>query len=145
MIELEKYARKAADVLGHEGLGRLCMYAFNDGSYRCPLLWHTAKGKDTATGAIFLQDWYAYNRNPTNPEEDTTDFKKEREYVAMVQKEAGHNDRTLDPLFRSQTWQKRFEDGWVATNAIWGLRPPGRTSVTSGKLVILLQGRFGLC
>jgi hypothetical protein len=120
MIELDTYAKKAAEVLGEESLGKLRMYPFGDGSYRCPLLWHTAKDLDTAAGVIFLQDWY--------PDAgDTRDFEKQIEYVAkVVGSTAGPQiDPSLDPLFRSKTWQKRFNDGWVATNAIWGLRPSG--------------------
>jgi hypothetical protein len=131
MIDLDRYAARAAQVLGEEGLGTLRMWAFDDGSYRCPLLWHTAEGRDTATGVIFLQDWYPFA-------DDTQNFQEQIEHVAT---HAGLNltpdefallvaepqtDPTLDPVFRSPTWHRRFQDGWVATNALWGLRPPGK-------------------
>lgn len=103
------------------------MWAFKDGSYRCPLLWHTAKSKGCAPGIIFLRDWHPYS-------EETRIFDTQVVYVATVQernlatvqeRNAREYDATLDPLFGSKKWQKRFKDGWVATNVVWGLRPPG--------------------
>jgi hypothetical protein len=35
-MQLDKYEQKAADVLGYKGLKDLKMWAFDDGSYRCP-------------------------------------------------------------------------------------------------------------
>jgi hypothetical protein len=125
--QLYKYAQKAAEVLGEKHLGKLHMWAFADDSYRCPLLWHTAKSKDCAPGIIFLQDWHPYS-------EETRIFDTQVVYVATVQernlatvleRNPGEYDATLDPLFGSKKWQKRFKDGWVATNAVWELRPPG--------------------
>jgi len=81
VIELDKYGQKAADVLGCKGLKNLHMWTFSDGSYRCPLLWHTVMGRDASVGVIFLQDWYAYNKDrkkqdPKKPEVSSDKYKR---------------------------------------------------------------------
>lgn len=77
--------------------------------------------------AEFLQDWHPYS-------EATRIFDTQVAHVATVQeRRAGEYDATLDTVFRSKKWQRRFKDGWVATNAVWGLRPPGKKGGYLGK------------
>jgi hypothetical protein len=135
VIQLDKYAQKAVDALGDKGLKNLHMWAFADGSYRCPLLWHTAMGSDVAAGVIFLQDWH-----PSSEATRIFDIQvahvatvQERNLATVQERNAGEYDATSDPLFGSEKWQKRFNDGWVATNAVWGLRPPGKKGGFLGK------------
>lgn len=63
---------------------------------------------------MILQDWW-------NEPEKLNDAVH---YITKVTN--GLYDATLTPLFGSRSWFSAFtdrEEGWLATNAVWGLRP----------------------
>jgi hypothetical protein len=78
--------------------------------FACPLLNWTLPSKTGVRGILILQDWW-----------NTSAI----QYITQVAN--GLYDPTLTPLFGSgSSWLSAFIDkeGWLATNAVWGLRPP---------------------
>ena len=122
ILDLEYYEAEAARLLPDvsEGPKNVRMTAFDvtppGKGFACPLLHWTLplKTAESVTGILVLQDWW-------NEPEKLSDAVH---YITKVTN--GLHDETLTPLFGSRSWFNAFmdrEEGWLATNAVWGLRP----------------------
>jgi hypothetical protein len=121
-LDLESYEIEASRLLPgvSESPKNVRMTAFDvplpRKGFACPLLNWTLPCKTGASvrGILILQDWW------NEPEE----LNHAVHYITKVTH--GLYDATLTPLFGSRSWFNAFMDregGWLATNAVWGLRP----------------------
>jgi hypothetical protein len=124
LLDLESFEAEATRLLPSvsEGPKNVRMAAFDvlppRKGFACPLLNWTlpCKTGESVRGIVILQDWW-------NEAENLNDAVH---YITKVTN--GLYDPTLTPLFGSRSWFSAFvdrEDGWLATNAVWGLRPLG--------------------
>lgn len=122
ILDLEYYEAEATRLLTDvsEGPKNVRMTAFGvtppGKGFACPLLrWILpCKTGNSVSGILILQDWW-------NESEYLNDA---IHYITKVTN--GLYDATLTPLFGSRSWFRAFmdrEEGWLATNAVWGLRP----------------------
>jgi hypothetical protein len=115
LIDLGYYEEKAAELLPNVKMTPFVVPP-SGMCFTCPLLNWTLPIKTGASvkGILILQDWW------NAPET----LKSAVHYVTNVTN--GLYDPTLTPLFGSKSWFEAFtdrEEGWLATNAVWGLRP----------------------
>jgi hypothetical protein len=122
ILDLEYYEAEAARLLPDvsEGPTNVRMTAFDvpppGKGFACPVLHWTLplKTGESVKGILILQDWW-------NEPEKLSDAVH---HITKVTN--GLHDETLTPLFGSRSWFNAFmdrEEGWLATNAVWGLRP----------------------
>ena len=91
------------------------MRAFRCNTFGCPLLHRTLAGKRSVRGIVIPQDW--------GNELETLD--EAINYLIGIQN-GEPSDDTSRPLFAPESpWLRVLTDpeGFIATNAVWGLRP----------------------
>src|ERR1700757_1435806 len=124
LLDLRQYETEAAKLLPQvrelktksgKGWINVRMRPIDCERFTCPLLIRTLSGKTSVKGIMVLQDWY--NASQT--------LKSAEDYITNIARGLDE-DSTLTPLFGSAScWRKALEDreGWLATNAVWGVRP----------------------
>jgi len=121
LLDLKYYEQKAGELLPNVGMTPFLITP-SATCFSCPLLNWTLpiKTGTRVQGIVILQDWW----NAPETLESAV------HYVTKVTN--GLYDATLTPLFGSRLWFDAFmdrEEGWLATNAVWGLRPSSMSEV----------------
>jgi hypothetical protein len=122
LLDLHRYEGEATRLLSQVPDGsnsakrkNVRMRAFRCNTFGCPLLHRTLAGKRSVRGIVIPQDW--------GNELETLDAAIN--YLIGIQN-GEPSDDTSRPLFAPESpWLRVLTDpeGFIATNAVWGLRP----------------------